>query len=216
MISNELSDAAIAQLVRRFYELNLADPLLAPFFANTDQKALRAKFARLIVSGLAGASMNRAPIRRIHYRLGIGDIEFAACGKNLLTALGEQRSLSPESINKVVKLFWELEQDVVTPTDQMHLRASPKDRWIRPARSQTFSIAETASTMSTVRSMNNDAEEEEEEDEVYMEDIVLNDAAHNRVGVLPNRKPSLTPSLTPKTLPRKKSFLASVKDFFKP
>ncbi|RKP08524.1 hypothetical protein THASP1DRAFT_23500 [Thamnocephalis sphaerospora] len=170
-ISDKICDKDIALLVRRFYELNLADPLLAPFFSTSNQKALRAKFARLIVSGLSGAPMNRAPLRRTHYNLGIGDIEFAACGKNLLTALGEQRTLDASSVSRVVSLFWDLESEVITPTDQLHAHQS---------------VSTTSSAMDmTVHSSDHGISSSgtDSEDEVYMNDLMqrqpVNSASHH-------------------------------------
>ncbi|KAI8053229.1 hypothetical protein BDF22DRAFT_683368 [Syncephalis plumigaleata] len=108
-----LPDDDVVRLVARFYEINLTDPLLTHYFTQSKMTALRAKFARFVVHGLAGLPMDRPRLRRIHCRLGIGDIEFAACAKNLLTALSEQPQLESKLKDQLLLLLWELESDIV-------------------------------------------------------------------------------------------------------
>ncbi|KAI9593156.1 hypothetical protein BDF19DRAFT_448752 [Syncephalis fuscata] len=107
-----LPDADVVRLVARFYEINLTDPMLTHYFIQSQMSSLRAKFARFVVHGLAGLPVDRPRLRRIHRRLGIGDIEFAACAKNLLTALAEQPALETKLKDQLLLLLWELEADI--------------------------------------------------------------------------------------------------------
>ncbi|RKP08523.1 hypothetical protein THASP1DRAFT_29678 [Thamnocephalis sphaerospora] len=192
-LSEAMPDEAIVRLVRRFYELNLADPLLAPFFAGTNQAALRAKFARLVVNGLAGMPMNREALRRTHRHLGIGDIEFAACAKNLLKALGEHRCLDSDSVSSLVSLLLDLESDIVVPTDQLHLPPPPKPRqnrqfWSSSQGTGLLSGPTNSVSVSQSKELNSTASATDSEEEVYMDSLTGQSPAYGESHVRSDTK----------------------------
>jgi hemoglobin len=82
--------ATVQEVVRRFYDRILADPLLVPFFEGTDVGQLRRHQAQVVTGILGGpAEYDGIGLRAAHARLAIADGDYDRVGGHLLAVLGE-------------------------------------------------------------------------------------------------------------------------------
>ena len=85
-------EAAVAQLLERFYERVLADRELAPFFAGIPMEKLRAMQTLFFCAALDGPfEYTGRPLAAVHYGMGIRPPHLARFVGHLLATLRDQR-----------------------------------------------------------------------------------------------------------------------------
>jgi hemoglobin len=106
--------SAVQVAVDDFYSRLLADPQLAPFFADTDLQRLRAHQRAFLTAALGGAQIYQGrDMAAAHARLAIEDRDFDAVVTHLvatLTGLG----VPDETISQIGGLLAPLRSDIVT------------------------------------------------------------------------------------------------------
>lgn len=107
-------EAGIRAAVDRFYEKVLADPMLAPFFADVDMaKQRRHQF--LFLSAATGGPGDYAgrDMAAAHTGLGLTDANFDRVCELLLATLGEL-GVPQADLDEVVAVLGPLRADIVT------------------------------------------------------------------------------------------------------
>jgi hemoglobin len=97
--------------VDHFYDRVLADPRLAPWFADVDVRRLRRHQAEFLGTALDGGQ-SRFDLRRAHAGLGIDDAAFDRLVDHLVDALAEV-GVDEGHVQEVVALVGELRDQVV-------------------------------------------------------------------------------------------------------
>jgi hemoglobin len=95
-------EAAMEAAVGRFYELVTADPLLAPYFNQTDMQRLRGHQMAFLTQALGGpAAYKGATMQKAHAHLAIEQRHFDAVVGHLLSTLGELK-VPQEIVDQIV------------------------------------------------------------------------------------------------------------------
>ncbi len=106
-------EPAINSVVDKFYVYMLADPIVAPFFANTDmtkQKKRQAQFITLVTGGpnaYEGVDMKKA-----HDKMKISMKEFEETWVNLSKSLHDH-NVPQDMIDEVKEIFYSVVDDIV-------------------------------------------------------------------------------------------------------
>jgi hemoglobin len=87
-------EAAVKAVVDSFYDKVFADPILAPFFAKTDQAKQRQRQGRFLIQLMSGRAPQAASyMREAHSRyvtdMGLGDKEFDIVAGHLVATMKE-------------------------------------------------------------------------------------------------------------------------------
>lgn len=119
---DELGGRAIVELVvDLFYRRILADPTLAPYFANIDIAAQMRRQCQFLAFALGRvSSYDVGSIRDTHRPLKLNDAEFDRVSSHLATALAEVGA-SPPAIDKVMAIVETTRLDILGPSDPSHL-----------------------------------------------------------------------------------------------
>ncbi|HEY8456373.1 MAG TPA: group 1 truncated hemoglobin [Actinopolymorphaceae bacterium] len=105
---------AVSAVVNRFYDLILADPLLASFFSDIDMPRLKRHQVLLISQVLGGpAEYAGRELREAHAHLAIGKQHFDRVVAHLVTAL-QEADVPSEIIDRVGAALAGAEKDVVS------------------------------------------------------------------------------------------------------
>lgn len=104
---------AVSAVVDRFYELVLADPQLAPFFASTDMGRLKRHQVLLISQVMGGpADYDGRDLREAHAGRRISGADFGRVVDHLVNAL-QEASVPPDVIGRVGEALGSAAPDIV-------------------------------------------------------------------------------------------------------
>ena len=107
--------SAIEAVVNAFYDRVLADPELAPFFAETNMAWLKSRQVQFFTQSLGGPALYRGrAMQPAHAHLAIEDRHFALTVKHLVATLEALRVPKP-LIEEVGALLAPLKADIVNP-----------------------------------------------------------------------------------------------------
>jgi hemoglobin len=107
-------ETSIAAVVNDFYERILADPKLAPYFADTDMSRLRAHQAAFIVAATGGPkAYTGRDMSAAHAGLNITDAAFDAVAGHLVAAL-TAAGVGEEAVTAVASAILPLRPSIVT------------------------------------------------------------------------------------------------------
>lgn len=104
---------AISSVVDKFYVYMLADPITAPFFANTDMEKQRSRQKQFITLVTGGPNIYEGvDMRAAHKGMNIKMKEFDETWANLVKSLNDHNV--PENlINELKEIFYSVVDDVV-------------------------------------------------------------------------------------------------------
>lgn len=104
---------AVSAVVDRFYELVVADPQLAPFFAQTDMGRLKRHQVLLISQVMGGpADYDGLSLREAHSGLNISNDHFGRVVTHLVAAL-QEASVPDDVIGRLGSQLGEARKDIV-------------------------------------------------------------------------------------------------------
>lgn len=104
---------AVSAVVDRFYELVVADPQLAPFFAETDMSRLKRHQVLLISQVMGGpADYDGSSLREAHSGMNISDDHFGRVVTHLVAAL-QEASVPDDVIGRLGAQLGAAQKDIV-------------------------------------------------------------------------------------------------------
>ncbi|TPX34743.1 hypothetical protein SmJEL517_g02772 [Synchytrium microbalum] len=105
-------EPAVDATVEKFYDLVIADPLLQPFFKNTNMKRQRGMQKAFFNHVLGGKPYNGKNMKEAHAKMGLKDEHFDAVARHLKEAM-ESLNVPTSLINEVLAVAETTRNDVL-------------------------------------------------------------------------------------------------------